>query len=102
MELELTGQKSNVEDLKLTLKQQRAERIVAQHENKSLLRYPIPYLPPNANPEAKPNPNTVTDRPLLLLNLQRQNLIYANTALFGWVNRLQIKTKFGTGITGPG
>jgi hypothetical protein len=36
LELELTGQKSNVEDLNLTLKQQRAERIVAQHETKKI------------------------------------------------------------------
>ncbi len=39
MEFELCAQKANFEDLKLTLKQQRAELIVAQHDTKKILRY---------------------------------------------------------------
>ncbi len=41
MEFELFAQKANVQDLKLTLKQQSAEHIVAQYETKTLLRYTL-------------------------------------------------------------
>ncbi len=56
MEFELLAQKANVENLKLTLKQQRAEHIVAQYETKKYLRYTPSPTPANIQVQT-PNPN---------------------------------------------
>lgn len=73
MEFELSIQKANVKNLKLTLQQQRAQHIVAQYETKKSLRCTLPPPRPARAPSnilirtTTPNPNPILN-PIPRLN----------------------------------